>query len=234
MARRNQLARIAQGTYLVLPPGARSVGQIADRRLLVSAAFEGRWTYYLGFLSAIADHGLTDESVTDLHVALAGRRLPQMKELAGRPVRMTRVAFDAEDSWLGIERQRIRGKMFYVRSGLERTLVDALDRPELCDRPEVWVRAWERAFRDRDVDLPLLLELAQRRSHASSARAALLLRELGRPREARLLLRSPVTGRVMFDAANPSPPGRPPRDRETGLVMNVPLEAVGAWLEYGK
>ena len=204
MAAREQLARLWRGTYVVLPSGARSLAQAADHHLLISATFEGRAAYYFGFLSAISDHGLTDESVTELHVALGEGRSFDLKRLGARPC-LTRMPFDArpEDSgepsravegreplrgWLGVERLRIRGRMFYVRSGLERTLIDALDRPELSGRPEIWVRAWERAFREKEVDLALLLDLARRRTRAVAARAALLLRELGHVRESRLLV----------------------------------------------
>ena len=34
------------------------------------------------------------------------------------------------DGWLGIERVGTRGQTFYTRSGIERTLIDALDRPQ--------------------------------------------------------------------------------------------------------
>ena len=68
---------------------------------------------------------------------------------------------------------------------------------------------------------------------AVCARAALLLRESGRPREARLLIDRPISGRVLFDASN-TEPGKWPRDRDTGLLLNVPLRAIDAWLEYGK
>jgi predicted transcriptional regulator of viral defense system len=239
MAKRGQLGRIAHGVYVVLPPGTRTVRQAADLTTLVSAAFDGRWPYYVGFLSAIAEHGLTDESVADLHVAIGAARVPRLAELAGTRVHLARIAPDDDSGgaqWLGVERRRLRGKMFYVRSSPERTLVDALARPDLCGRPELWVRAWERAFREHALDLPLLLELARRRSRAVSARAALLLRELGRPREARLLLSGPVTGMVLFDASNPGRSGASGwrRDRETGLVLNVPADAIAGWLEYGK
>jgi predicted transcriptional regulator of viral defense system len=235
MAARGQMVRVAHGAYVLLPAGARSLGQAADRRVLVAAAFENRWAYYLGFASAIVDHGLTDESAGDLYVGVGGPRLPKLGDMAGTPLHLTRVAYDSDgrDRWLGVERERIRGQTFYVRSGIERTLIDALDRPGLCVRPEMWVRSWERALRERDLDLPLLLDLARRRSRAVSARAALLLREAGRPREARLLVDRPLTGRVLFDASN-TEPGKWPRDRDTGLLLNVPLQAIDAWLEYGK
>jgi hypothetical protein len=95
------------------------------------------------------------------------------------------------------------------------------------------VRAWERGLRAGDLDLPLLLDLARQRSHAVSARAALLLREAGLPRQARLLIHRPLTGRVLFDASN-NQPGKWTRDRETGLLLNVPLRTIDAWLDYGK
>ncbi len=235
MAARKQVARVAHGAYVLLPAGARSLRQAADRRTLVAAALENRWSYYLGFASAIVDHGLTDESAGDLYVGIGGARLPKLKALAGTSLHLTRVAYDDEqsDGWLGVERKRIRGQTFYARSGIERTLIDALDRPQLCIRPEIWVRAWERALRAGDLDHPLLLELARRRSRAVCARAGLLLREAGRPREARLLIERPLTGRVLFDASN-TEAGQWPRDRDTGLLLNVPLRAIDAWLEYGK
>ncbi len=235
MAARQQVVRVAHGAYVFLPAGAKSLRQAADRRLLVAAAFENRWSYYMGFASAIVDHALTDESASDLYVGVGGSRLPKLDDLAGTPVHLTRVAYDNDegDGWLGVERKRIRGQTFYVRSGIERTLIDALDRPRLCVRPEMWVRAWERALRERDLDLPLLLDLARRRSRAVSVRAALLLREAGHPREARLLIDRPLTGRVLFDASN-TEPRKWPRDRDTGLLLNVPLQAIDAWLEYGK
>lgn len=235
MAARKQMVRVAHGAYVFLPAGAKSLRQAADRRLLVAAAFESRWSYYLGFASAMVDHELTDESAGDLYVGVGGSRLPKLDNLAGTLVHMTRIAYDNDerDGWLGVERKRIRGQTFYTRSGIERTLIDALDRPQLCVRPEMWVRAWERALHARDLDLPLLLDLARRRSSAVCARAALLLREAGRPREARLLVDRPVTGRVLFDASN-SGSGEWPRDRDTGLLLNVPLHAINAWLGYGK
>jgi predicted transcriptional regulator of viral defense system len=235
MAARKQAVRVAHGAYVLLPAGARSLRQAADRRTLVAAALENRWSYYLGFASAIVDHGLTDESPGDLYVGVGGTQLPKLGDLAGAPVHLTRVAYDNDDcsGWLGVERKRIRGQTFYARSGIERTLIDALDRPRLCVRPEMWVRAWERALREGGLDLPLLLDLARRRNRAVCARAALLLREAGRPREARLLIDRPLTGRVLFDVSN-TEAGKWPRDRDTGLLLNVPLQAIDAWLEYGK
>lgn len=234
MASRGSLERIAHGRYVVLPSGARTARQAADLPVLLAAALEGQWPYYLGFLSAIVEHGLTDETSEAVYVAIGARRLPRLNRLGDRPLRMTAMPTDDDGSWDGVERLRARAKMFWYRAGLERTLIDALDRPHLCGRSELWVRAWERAFRERDVDLVLLMALARARSAAVAARAAFLLRELGRTREARILAARPVTGRVLFDAAGEAHLGAWERDRDTGLVVNVPREAITGWLEYGK
>ncbi len=108
MAARKQVVRVAHGAYVLLPAGAKSLRQAANRRTLVAAALENRWNYYLGFASAIVDHGLTDESAGDLYVGIGGSRLPKLDDLAGIPVHLTRVAYDNEegDGWLGVERKR--------------------------------------------------------------------------------------------------------------------------------
>lgn len=236
MASRGSLFRVSRGVYVVARPGARSIRQAADKHVLLSATFEGRVSYYLGFLNALAEHGLTDETATGLRVA-TGDHVRPPRDLAGWDLVMTKIPPDApsdELTWTGVERIRIRGRMFYRRASAERTLIDALDRPALCGPPEVWVRAWGRAVRN-GIELPSLLDLAQSRSKAVAARCALLLRELGHAREGRLLTSAPVTGRVLFDAADvASRGGSSRRDRETGLIMNVPMETLRGWLEYGK
>lgn len=245
MAGRGSLFRISKGVYVVARSGARTVRQAADPQLLLAAMFEGRKPYYLGFLNTLAEHGLTDESVTGLRVAVS-EPMRRTMDLAGTTLVTTTVRPDDElkqgagevvDSrWPGVERVRIRGRMFYSRASPERTLVDALDRPNLCGASELWVRAWARALRDREqLDLSLLLHIARSRSRAVAARCALLLRELGHSREGELLAPRPVTGKVLFDAASAAPTAESwRRDRATGVVMNVPIDTVRGWLEYGK
>ncbi len=246
MARRGSLFRISRGVYVVARSGARTVRQAADPHLLLAAMLDGRKPYYLGFLNTLAEHGLTDEPVTGLRAAVS-EPMQRTMDLAGTMLQTTTVRSDCQlesqagnavdPGWPGVERVRIRGRMFYSRASPERTLVDALDRPKLCGTSELWVRAWARALRgDRgSLDLSLLLHLARNRSHAVAVRCALLLRELGRPREGELLTSQPVTGKVLFDASTTEPTGEPwRRDRATGLVMNVPIDTVRGWLEYDK
>jgi hypothetical protein len=112
MAARKQVVRVAHGAYVLLPAGARSLRQAADRRTLLAAALENRWSYYLGFASAIVEHGLTNESAGDLYVGVGGTQLPKLEALAGTPVHLTRVAYDNDDGdgWLGDAQRGAHGR----------------------------------------------------------------------------------------------------------------------------
>lgn len=241
LAKGGSLGHVRRGRYVVMPAGADRLAQIPLGTLLASAfnrrddaAEDPRESYYLGFLSALAEHRLTDETSDAIHIALRGDRRSLLTQLGDRPIQY---AYVNERKWFGVERVRSQGRTFYLRSSIERTLLDTLDRPAYCGPPELWVRAWERAFRLGTVDVIELIDRAPMMSHAVAARTAFMLGELGRPREARTLLRSSggrVNGAVLFDASQAFGDGDWQRDRETGLILNLPEDAYAGWLAYGK
>lgn len=235
MKKRGSLASVAHGRYVVLPPGVTNAGQAVPTMLLLAAAFAGRNDYYLGYLSALVEHRLTDEQADAFYVAVFSRDLPSISMVAGRPLRMTRIL--STKKRFGIERIRAQGRAFYFRSDLERTLLDTLDRPKFCGQPDTWVRSWDRAFAQDRVDVSKLIDYASAWGGSVAARCAFWLRELGRTRESRLLLKSinaPLTGRRELDSSRSFGDGDWHRDRETGLIMNIPEHAITGWLEYGK
>jgi len=235
MARRGTLESLGWGRYIALPEGATSARQITPLPVLIAALMHGRGPYYLGFLTALAEHELTDETVNGLYIAVRGRNAPRQNAAFGRPVHFVRLV--GEDQWPGVDRERAEGRSFYFRSSVERTLLDTLEHPEHCGSAETWVRAWERAFRLEKVKVNELIDQALQRRPTTTARAAFWLRELGRVRESRLLLRAigaPLKGRRLLDHTQPFGDGPWPRDRESGLVMNMPDAAIAGWLEYAK
>ena len=234
MTSRGSLARIAQRRWVILPSGASSPRQAASQKVLLAALLDGRAEWYLGFLSALIDHGLTDEHSDDLYVAVRRTKLPSKLVLDGRTVHVANVT---RESWVGLERVRAEGRVFIHRSDLEKTLLDALDRPDLCGYPELWVRSWERAFREDRVDTGRLLSHAGEMSIATQARCAYWLRELGQPGLSRLMMKTlggAVTGPRFLDASRSYQLDSASRDRETGLVVNLPERAITGWLNYGK
>lgn len=235
MERRGSLARVARGRYVALPSGADTLSQAGAPRLLLTAALPDRDDYYLGYLSALVDHGLTDEGSHAIYLAVRGTRLPQLEKLGDRPVTMTRVTSDRK--WFGTERVRALGRAFYYRSDLERTLIDTLDRPALCGETDTWVCSWERAFAQSRVDVTKLIDYADSVGGVLAVRCGFWLRELGLVREARLVLRAagaPLGGRNLLDSSAPFGDGAWQRDRDTGLTVNIPERSLNGWLEYGK
>ena len=234
MKSRGILASVASGRYVALPPGQQLTAAELPVGVLLAAAFAGREDYYLGYLSAMIEHRLTDEHSLDVFVAVFGTP-PQIEELAGRPLHVTRIA--SQRKQFGQERVRAVGRTFYFRSDLERTLLDTLDRPALSGSPETSIRAWSRAFESRDLNRAKLADYAEEWGGTVAARCAYWVRELGEVRLARRILRSigaPLTGPRLLDSARSFGDGKWPRDRETGLIVNVPPSNLSGWLSYGK
>ncbi len=234
MTRRGSLASVGRRRWVVLPAGASSLEQAAPLNTLLAAKLDGRVDWYLGYLSALADHGLTDIDPDDVYVGTRGLQLPTEQRLGAR--RLIVVHHRRDDDWRGVERQR-EGRVFTYRSDVERTLLDTLDQPRRCGPPEVWVRAWERAVREERADPVRLTDYAEQRSGAVQARLAYWLRETGQVRQARRVMRAlggPLTGRTMLDASRAFGDGPWRRDRETGVVVNLPDHAIDGWLDYGK
>jgi predicted transcriptional regulator of viral defense system len=234
MRKRGTLLPVGAGRYVALTPGELSDPSELPVGVLLAAAFAGREDWYLGYLSALIEHRLVDEHSNELYIAVFGVP-PRLKMLAGRPVHMTRLKSARKQ--FGQERVRAVGRTFYFRSDLERTLIDTLDRPGLCGAPETWARAWSRAFASEALDRQRLVDYALEFGGTLAARCAFWMREVGDVRDARLILRSigaPLTGPRLLDAAQSFGEGEWRRDRDTGLVVNVPMHAIDGWLTYGK
>lgn len=92
-------------------------------------------------------------------------------------------------------------------------------------------------MREQRADPLRLTDYAEQRSRAVQARLAFWLRETGQVRQARRVINAlggPLTGRTMLDASQDFGEGEWRRDRDTGVVVNLPERAIDGWLEYGK
>ena len=235
MKQRGILEPVTAGRYVALLPGQAQDSSELPLGIFLAALFGDHDNYYLGYLSAIVEHRLTDDHSQTIYIAVFGSG-PRVKELGGRSVNITHL--HSRRKQFGAERVRALGRAFYRRSNLERTLLDTLDRPALCGAPETWVRAWERARFSETLDLARLVEYASDWGGTVGARAAFWLGELGEVRAARTIHRAigaPLSGPRVLDASRSFGEGHHwPRDRNTGLVFNMPPEAIEGWLSYGK
>src|SRR5580658_4288895 len=148
MAARKSLYRVLRGQYVVAPRATDGLDQAAAVELLVDLVLRGQGEYYLGFLSALIAHRLTDLHAKTLYAAIRQESPTDLTtvSLAGRELRLVRLS---ASRWPGGDGERERGqpglKEFVWRSTLERTLVDGLQRPELCGGIETVITSWASA-----------------------------------------------------------------------------------------
>jgi predicted transcriptional regulator of viral defense system len=239
MAARQLVYRVGRGRYVVAPRGTFSVQQAAPVELLVDVLLGGRTRYYVGFLSALISHRLTDLHSTTVYVAVpADASVTRPPVLPGES-ELHLVALN-DSRWPNpdageVERVRAFGeaKEFWWRSSIERTLVDALTRPELSGGIETVVAAWTRARNEDRADWSEVARVASRIGPTAERRVAFLLQALG-IEEARRWFAG-LDGRastVLFDRSDgfQMRGSSFPRDRETGVAVNVPPDRLSGWI----
>jgi predicted transcriptional regulator of viral defense system len=237
------LYRVQRGRYVVAPRATSRLDQAAPVELMVDLALRKQGDYYLGFLTALIAHGLTDLHSHVTYAAIRGdsRLGTSALNLGGRSIKLVRLA---PSRWphhpQERERHRIlpRTQEFAWRSSLERTLVDGVLRPDLCAGIETVVGAWAKAQRDGSADWAALWKTAQACGNSVARRTAYLLWEIGQGAlvvDDLPALRK-TRARVLFDRSDGFGLGDqlPPRDPRTGVVLNVPDGAVSGWLAAGE
>ncbi len=236
MKSRGLLYGAGTNRYVIAPHGTISVEQAAARELLVDLVLGPRGPYYVGFLSSLIAHRLTD-----LHSELIYAAVPEGKRPRKVPPGL-KIAELSPAAWPGdgtgeIERVRmIEGtKEFAFRTSLERSLIDGLLRPDLCGGFETVVSAWARAARRSDVSWDDVALIARRIGDATSRRTAFMLGLLGFDAIVDRHF-AELEGRKTNTVLDRSrgftlEPDELERDPRTGVVLNVPRSYLRGWIQ---
>ncbi len=236
MADRKSVYRVRRGRYVVAPRGSFSVKQAASTELFVDLVLGAQGDYYLSYLSALVAHRLTDVHSTAAYAAIrqsSGFRDTHL-ELPGVELHIVRLS---EGRWPTEEREleRVRifpdAKEFVWRASLERTLVDALSRPQLSAGFETVMSCWAVASK-REVNWDLVAAIGERAGDSTARRTAFLLGLLG---YGDVVERNFATlggrGRtVPLDRTNSYRLAHAERDSRTGVVVNVPVDHLRGWV----
>ncbi len=230
MLEKGSLISVAPGRYLIAPVGADRIEMAAAPQAVLDARLSGT-RYYIAFHSALSEHGLTDLEDARLFVVVFGRTdLPGVLDLAGQEVVVTRIT--VERKWFGAERATLAAGGTYWRSDIERTLLDALERPDLAGSIETVVRAWARALGEDRASIRRLADYAIRLGPTVVRRTGFWLSAMGHSKDAEPLLKHRgSSGSVPLD---PSGSKSGPTDPVWRVVVNVPSESYRGWIGYGK
>lgn len=231
MSGRRQIHSVVRGRY-VWAPGARSIEQAVPPELIVDLALGG--DYYVGLLSSLIAHRLTDLHSSTIYVAVPyGRRVRKDIPLAIKVVRLSGSTWPTDAGEVERFRAMEGTKEFAYRSAIERALVDGLVRPDLCAGLETVVTSWGRALR-HSIDWNRVAEIGRRVGPATARRTAYLLNQFGLEAQAEIALE----GIAVRGASTPldrsdgfeMPEKDLERDQATGVVLNVPRDYVRGWV----
>jgi predicted transcriptional regulator of viral defense system len=164
LARHGAAQRVGRGKYVMIPAdvmyGRKSY--VADPLVLVSEVMKGT-EYYVAYYSAAHVHGLTEQMPFKTTVAV----LKQMRPIVIGNISVSFVNLK-KSRFFGYEEIRYLDTTLNV-SDLEKTLVDSVDRPELCGGiPEV-VRTFSNAFGTGRVNWKRLVSYVKRFSSRAVA-----------------------------------------------------------------
>jgi predicted transcriptional regulator of viral defense system len=182
LARHGAAQRAGRGKYVVIPAdvmyGRKSY--VADPLVLVSEEMKGT-EYYAAYYSAAHVHGLTEQMPFKTTVAV----LKQMRSIGIGNISVSFVNLK-KSRFFGCEEVKYLNVTLNV-SDLEKTIVDCVDRPELCGGiPEV-VRTLSNAFESGRVDCQRLVSYVRKfRSHAVAQRLGFIIEYLKERRKIRV------------------------------------------------
>ena len=170
LIQRGVIARVKTATYLILQAG----GEKAQLKnwLVLARALAGSDPYFISYYSAMRIHGMTSHPLLDVYMTVSKRK--KNRELSGMIYHFItckpRHFWGAADHWI-TKQDRVQ------ISDLERTVLDGLDRPDLCGGLMEVVRGiWGK---QKEIDPKKLLRYAQRfRTKAALKRLGFILETL--------------------------------------------------------
>ena len=155
LVKKGWLARLVGGRYMLLPPehGPENFGENNPH----GARRRRRRTSYIGWWTAAAFHGFTTQKPMTVTVAT-------LRQMPARTIEDTDVRFIkiTERKFFGFKPYNIYGRKVAI-SEPEKTVIDCIDRPDLCGGAAELTRIVHGAMRDAD-----LLKPCQCREHEIS------------------------------------------------------------------
>jgi predicted transcriptional regulator of viral defense system len=161
LAAGNYAHRLKHGLYMPLPPNhwKRPETPLVANWHLVAKHLAAPDPYFLAYYTAMELHQMIQHPLNTVFVATTGRKIDiQVGPITIRFVRLVEAKFTFGHEPLQMQ----RGKVVEV-ADLERTFLDAVDRPELCGGIEEVTRGFARRHDDlkRDRLLRYVVELDQ-------------------------------------------------------------------------
>lgn len=158
------LIRLTPGKYLIVPLSAGEKAEYSENWYVIAKNLIEPLPYYISYYSALEIHDMTIQPIYTVYVSTPHRKRP--KEILGATYRFVYVPPKGMD-W-GIEDVWVTPSQKVRVSCLERTIVDCLDRPDLCGGiSEIAKGLWTKR---NDIDYQKLVDYIKRLGRKSVAK----------------------------------------------------------------
>jgi predicted transcriptional regulator of viral defense system len=219
LAQNGLVRRIRRDLYATVPPADwRRPDTLPANWFRTAAEIVAPAPYFLAYYTAMEIHGITQHPLRTVFVAVMRQRKPVVT--AGVSFRFITLK---PARFFGYEEAEVEQGFGVDAADLERTLIDCVDRPDLCGGLEEVVRGFMRRHNDLDADrlLRYLLRLDQQ---FLVKRLGFLLEVLGH-RDVELLanLEKLARGTKRYVLLDKSGRDQGERNRRWGLTINVDL-----------
>jgi len=127
LVKKKWLIRLVRGKYLIVPLSAGPEAEHSENWFVVAKSLIKPESYYVSHHSALDVHEMTVHPVLTVYISSPVRR--SQKEVLGATFRF--IYIQPKDVW-GVEDVWVTPSQKVKVSNLERTIIDCLDRPDLC------------------------------------------------------------------------------------------------------
>lgn len=156
LEKKGWLDRIQRGKYVIVPLEAGESGTFTEHEFLIASQLVS--PYYIGFLSALNFHGLTEQAPMSVYVATTKRA--RNRTIHDIPYYFVTLK---KEKFFGMREYGISGETIDI-SNPEKTLVDCLDHPEHSGG----IEGIAKGLNEETLDLEKLVEYASRVSNGAA------------------------------------------------------------------
>jgi predicted transcriptional regulator of viral defense system len=220
------LMKLSRDVYHIVPLSADPKAYSPDPRLIAKYMMKGKG-YYIAYSSAMNMHGLTAEPGLRTMVVTDRQVQPPLKSITGKRIQFI---FHTYSKFFGYGEMWITNQEQAMVSDLEKTIVDAVSKPQLCGGI---IEIGEAIFQSKErTDLQkLFYYLARNRSQAAKKRYLFLSDLLGlewTSDHERMLAGSGSS----FSPLDPSGPDRGTKNSRFGLKINIQVNTLKVSIPY--
>ncbi|MCE5328969.1 hypothetical protein LLG07_01335 [bacterium] len=127
LVKKKWLIRLTPGKFLIVPFSAGQDGEHSENWYLIAKNLIEPFPYYISYYSALEINEITIQPVFNIYISTPIRRQP--KKILGATYKF--IYIQEKDIW-GIEDVWVTQSQKVKASNIERTIIDCLNRPELC------------------------------------------------------------------------------------------------------